>query len=379
MRLTIGYDATAALRQTAGIGRYTRQLLAALARRDDDLRYRVFACSGGPTPGHLTKLDERFRYRSVPLSDRVMNAVWHRAHLPLPVQLITGPFDLFHSPDFTLPPTLGKPTVLTVHDLAFLRIPDAAYPTLRRYLQRVVPASVSSATRVIAVSEATRRDLVELLGTREEKVTTVLEGVGPEFRPAIDHGSAWQSLGKYGLSGPYVLSVGTLEPRKNYTRLLQAFEQLRGRGVCHRLVIAGRRGWLYEPILRAVSESGENAGVQLVEPEDGDLPALYSLADIFIYPSLYEGFGLPPLEAMACGTAVACSSSSSLPEVVGDAGVLFDPFDIDDMAAAVDRLLRDDDLRRQLAARGRERAASFTWERAAEQTVRLYQEVAASA
>lgn len=379
MPATIGYDATAAVRQLAGIGRYTRQLLGALTARDDDLRYRVVYCSGGETPGRLPSLDARFRLRSIPLSDRVMNAVWHRARLPLPIQLVTGPIDLFHSPDFTLPPVPRRPTILTIHDLAFLTVPDAAYPTLRAYLERVVPRSARRAAHVIAVSENTRRDAIDYLGLPPERITTILEGVSADFRPLVNRDAAQQLLGGLGIEPPYLLAVGTLEPRKNYLTLLDAYHLLRVRGLDHRLVIAGRPGWLYQPIFQRIRALQLQDHVLFVQPADDQLRALYGLADVFVYPSLYEGFALPPLEALACGTPAACSNRSSIPEVVADSALLFDPTDPEQIAAAVERLIADAGLRRRLSASGPARARQLTWERAAKQTVDLYRNVLGNA
>jgi glycosyltransferase involved in cell wall biosynthesis len=320
-------------------------------------------------------LDGRFRVRALPLSDRLANAVWYRCRLPAPVQLVTGRFDLFHSPDFTLPPTLGKPAVLTIHDLAFLTVPDCAYPTLRSYLERVVPRSVARAAHVIAVSESTRRDVISRLGIPSNRVTTVVEGVGREFRP-LGPEDRGRGLERLGIHTPYILSVGTLEPRKNYSRLLEAYSLLRQRGLSHALVIAGGLGWLYEPIFARLRELRLERHVTFLEPDDASLVALYSAADVFVYPSLYEGFGIPPLEALACGAPVACSNTSSLPEVVGEAALTFDPLEPEQMAEAIWSILSDDALRADLRRKGPARAALFAWERAAEETVQVYRQVA---
>jgi glycosyltransferase involved in cell wall biosynthesis len=374
MPITVGFDATSAVRQTAGIGRYTRQLLAALAQLDDDTRYRLFYWGRGECNGSLPQLDRRFRVRKLPISDRVANAVWHRARAPLPVQLVVGAFDLYHSPDFTLPPVFGRPAVLTVHDLAFLRTPECAFPSLRAYLQEVVPRSVERATHVVAVSESTRRDCIELLGTPPAKVTTILEGVGPAFHPSVDPEADRVRLREAGIAGSYILTAATLEPRKNYVRLLEAFALLRARGVTHRLVIAGQPGWMFEPIFEAVRRLKLVDAVKFLRPDDRLLAALYGRADVFVFPSLYEGFGIPPLEALACGAPVACSDTSSLPEVVGDAAVLFDPLDVEAIAAGVMRLLDDRGFAQRLRILGLDRAATFTWERAAIRTHDLYLE-----
>jgi glycosyltransferase involved in cell wall biosynthesis len=377
MTLTIGYDATAAVTQTAGIGRYVRELLGAFGRRDDDFRFRMFQCGSGR--GTLPDLDGRFHLRKVPVSDRLMNAIWQRARLPLPVQALTGAIDVFHSPDFTLPPTMRTPSVLTVHDLAFLTVPDCAFPTLRAYLERVVPRSVEIATRVIAVSHSTAGDLQRLLNVPEARIVTIAEGVGKEFQPIADPRPAHARLREMGLEGSYILAVGTLEPRKNYVRLLEAYALLRDRGATERLVIAGRRGWLYEPVFERLSELRLEEHVTMLSPTDADLPMLYGMCSLFVFPSLYEGFGIPPLEALACGAVVACSNASSMPEVVGDAAVMFDPTDVAEMVEVMQRALRDEALRERLSGLGPRHAARFTWDGAAERTASVYREVAAGA
>ena len=372
MPITVGYDATSAVHQSAGIGRYTRQLLEALNALDDGTHYKLFYCARGPSNGGLPELDARFSVRPVPVSDRLANVVWHRARVPLPVQVLIGRFDVFHSPDFTLPPVAGRPTVLTVHDLAFLRTPQCAFPTLRAYLERVVPRSIRRATRVIAVSESTRRDCIDLLGVSPDKISTVHEGVSAVFRPPSDPDADRLHLRTMGIECPYILSTGTLEPRKNYERLLQAFAVLRARGDDRVLVVAGRPGWLYEPIHETVRRLKLTDCVTFVTPNDRDLRRLYGAADAFVYPSLYEGFGIPPLEAMACGAPVICSSTASLPEVVGDAAVTFNPYDVEEIADAMRSVLEDPLVARRLRRQGIERAASFTWERAATGTLDVY-------
>ena len=371
MRLTIGFDATAAARQSAGIGRYTRELLRALPGAAPNDRFRVFYCAGGASAGELPHTPANVSMRALPLSDRVMNAVWHRLRLPLPVQLVTGGFDLFHSPDFTIPPVMRRPTVLTVHDLAFRVVPECAFPTLRAYLEEAVPRSVARAGHIIAVSESTRRDLMFRLGVEPDRVTTVLEGVDARFSPAEDNPADIASIARLGLTSPFLLATGTLEPRKNYVRLLEAYALLRQRGYTVPLVIAGRRGWLFEPIFLRVDQLSLSEHVRFVEPNDAELVALYRRAEALIFPSLYEGFGLPPLEAMSCGTPVASSRSSSMPEVVGDAALLFDPSNVQEMSAAMEHVLSDEGLRARLKLAGPERARSFTWERAARETVDL--------
>jgi glycosyltransferase involved in cell wall biosynthesis len=369
--MRVGIDYTAAVRQGAGIGRYTRELVGALLETREPGRahaYTLFAATGGlpDGPARIPSFPG-VRRRSVNLSDEWMARLWHRARLPIPVELLTGRLDVFYSPDFVLPPTLpGTRTLLTVHDLSFLHYPDHFVPKLVRYLERVVPRSVARADRVLADSQATRSDLVQHLDVAPHKVEVLYSGVDARFRPQPEPGERERVRARYGLGErPYVLAVGTLQPRKNYTGLIRAFGRLpTTRQV--RLVIAGGRGWLHEPIEAEVAR--HSGRVQLLGfVEDGDLPALYRGAELFAFPSFYEGFGLPVLEAMACGVPVVCSNVSSLPEVAGDAALAVDPHDEAALVEALRRGLEDAERRRGMVERGLEQAARFTWDRAAHQ------------
>jgi glycosyltransferase involved in cell wall biosynthesis len=285
---------------------------------------------------------------------------------------------LFHAPGFVLPLFNSLPGVVTVHDLAYLLYP-AHFPTKRRhYFQWLVPPSLRRARRIITVSENSKRDLCRLLAVPEEKVRVIYNGVEPQFRVATQPALVERVRAKYELPPKIVLSVGVLEPRKNLERLVQAFALLRQRGIEHRLVLVGAAGWGYENLLRLPRELGLDDAVRFLGfVSQADLPLLYNAADLFVYPSLYEGFGLPALEAMACGTPVVVSHVSSLPEVVGDAGVLVDPHSVEGIAEAIYRCLRSDGLREELREAGLKQAARFSWHEAARQTLQVYREVLA--
>jgi len=380
MGLRVGFDATSAVRQGGGIGRYTRELLRALAAADTASDYRLFFASRSvfhPLPS----LPSNFRVTHLPLDDIWLVRVWQRARLPLPVNWLTGPIDLFHSPDFTLPPVRrGTRTLLTVHDLSFIRDPESATPVLRDYLNAVVPRSVARADHVLADSQATRADLVELYRTPAEKISVLYSGVHESFQPVTDLAAvrARYSLG----DAPFVLAVGTLQPRKNYVRLIQAFaaiSNLQPRTSNLHLVIAGDKGWRYDAIFAEVEKLGLRDRVLFPGfVADADLPALYSAARVLAYPSIYEGFGLPMLEAMACGTPVVTSTASCMPEVAGDAALLVPPTDVDALAAALDRALTDEALRADLIAKGRARARQFSWAKSAQQLLEIYHAVCAA-
>jgi glycosyltransferase involved in cell wall biosynthesis len=260
--------------------------------------------------------------------------------------------------------------VVTIHDLSFLFFPHSFRSLRRSYLRVFARMSVRRARRVIAVSESTRRDLVEIYGISPAKIDVVHNGVDASFRPLpADQVAAFRQ--QRGLPDRFVLFVGTLEPRKNIVRLIEAYARLPKERPP--LLLVGGKGWFYDEIfgrVAALDLTGEVHFAGFVPAED--LPFWYNAADLFVYPSMYEGFGLPPLEAMACGTAVITSTASSLPEVVGKAGQLVDPTDTDALTATMEQVLGDRDLQQQMQAAGLVQARSFSWEKAARQTVDSY-------
>jgi glycosyltransferase involved in cell wall biosynthesis len=370
----IGIDYTPAYEQGGGIGRYVRELIGALAQVDHSTAYRLFV-AGAQRAALPAPPGPNFTWRPTRLSPKWAARLWHRARVPIPVETMTGPILLFHATDFTLPPTLPiTRTLLTVHDLSFVRAPETASPTLRAYLDRVVPRSVRRADHILADSEATKADLIALYGTAPEKISVLLSGVSEAFQPVTDAAQRQAIRDKYKIGpAPYILSVGTVQPRKNYERLIRAFAALPPELSAYHLVIAGGRGWLQDSIYGAVDAL--NLGERVIFTgfaEDADLPTLYSAAAAFAYPSLYEGFGLPILEAFRCETPVLTSQNSSLSEVAGTAAVIVDPYAIDSIAGGLTRILTDQVLRRQLIAAGRAQSAAFTWDRAARQLRDIY-------
>jgi glycosyltransferase involved in cell wall biosynthesis len=378
----IGIEYTAAVSQRAGIGRLVRNQIRALADLDAGQNQYVLLY---PRLAHAQPDDfpnaPNFTRHEVPLPERWLTIAWHRAQVPFAADWLTGPVDLFHSPDFVLPPLRKARGILTVHDLAFLMRPECAHPHLRAYLEGVVPRSVRRARFVIADSENTRNDVVVLLGAKAEDVEVVPGGVDERFRPVADPDllKRARTFAKVG-DAPFIVAVGVLEPRKNLTTLMDAFALLKARGDLpdHKLVLGGGRGWLYEGIFAHHAESPVRDDILFpgFVPDDL-LPALYSAADVLAFPSLYEGFGLPILEAMACGTPVVSSNTSCLPEVAEGAALMVDPERAEDLAESLLRLIADSDLRTDLRAKGLERAARYTWQAAAEKLFDVYQRVAA--
>ena len=401
-RITIDY--TPAVHQGAGIGRLTRELIQALLRQRADHKFSLFVMGKPPADVPLSNImhTAHLPLRVGPYTDRWLYRLWFKANVPLPVQLWSGAADLYHATDFVLPPLRhGLPSVLTVHDLSFERDPASAPPRLIPFLKKVVPASAQRASHIVADSHATARDLIELYGISPDKITVIHSGVSARFAPY--GGTMYEErrrafvLKKHKIGdAPFVLTVGTLQPRKNHLRLVQAFAKLVKGGVASgerylstlhapssTLVISGGKGWLYDDVLAEVKRLGIEERVKFIGfVDDAELPHVYRAARAFAFPSIYEGFGLPLLEAMASGVPVVSSNTSSLPEVVGPstssgqaAGLMVDPLDVDALAAALDTALHDDAWREQAIAQGLARASEFTWPRAAEQLLGVYETV----
>lgn len=371
----IAIDYTPAYEQGGGIGRLVRDLITALARQDATTKYRLFV-SGALDASLAQPPGDNFEWRATRISPQWLARIWHRANLPLPVESFVGSVDLYHATDFVLPPTQrSTKTIVTVHDLSFVRVPDAATPRLKAYLDTVVPRSVHRADHVIADSSATRHDLIDLYDLPESKVSVLLSGVHPRFKRTLERADEVRQ--RYGIPArPYIFSVGTVQPRKNYERVVLALQRLRENGLDVGLVIAGGKGWLDGPLFQMLEASKMKEVVHLIGfANDADLPTLYSDAICLAFPSLYEGFGFPVLEGMACGTPVVTSNVSSLPEVAGNAALLVDPYDVDGISDALSSVIQDSSLRSDLVRLGYEQVARFTWANAAQQLRDLYTNV----
>ncbi len=379
----IGIDASrVAVAARTGTEHYTYELLAALARRDRASRYTLYC---NQPPAALPPLGPNFALRRIPFP-----RLW--THARLSAELILHPPDVLFVPAHVLP--LGAPlrrrprTVVTIHDMGYLHFPEAHTRAQLIYLRLSTLWSARAADRVIAISRATRDDLVRYAGVRPEKITVIYHGLSERFRPVENPELIRATRARYGIGERYFLYLGTVQPRKNLERLIEAFASLGDRrwglgvgaatpdshppSLIPQLVIAGKKGWLTEAIERRAAELGLSGRVIFTGyVPDADVPALLSGALAFVFPSLYEGFGMPVLEAMACGAPVLAANTSSLPEVAGDAALLVAPTDIAAIAAALARLAAEPGLRDDLRARGLARAAEFTWDRCAAQTLEV--------
>jgi len=376
MRIT--FDLSPAVHHHAGLGRYAHELLSAMVAIDTEDSFDVlyYTPNGAERPDPpLDRLPARqVRLSAKPWRMSVLTANY--TGLAMDRWLHSG--DVFHATDHLLPALRRSASVFTVHDLIYLFYPEYHLRLNRWFLTLMLPRFLKAADAIIAVSENTRRDAARLMGVPAEKMTVIYEGVNPAYRPIADPAVLAAVRARYYLPERFLLFFSTIEPRKNLLMLLEAYRALLDRSpAAPDLAVAGRKGWLFQPVFERVTALGLEQRVHFTDwIDEADAPALMNAAEVFLYPSLYEGFGLPPLEAMACGVPVLCSDASSLPEVVGQAGLLLPPRDTAAWVQALERLLADPALGLALRGRGLAQAKKFTWEAAARQTLAVYHQAA---
>ena len=361
--------------RAAGIHQYIEGLLTALAPLPE---VRVVAFASDPGARRALPREIEVRPAGGSAKGPLRRIAWEQ--LALPVQLARSGAGLYHGAAYAMPAGATVPSVVTVHDLSFFRMPETLPAARAFYLRMATRVAARRASALIAVSSFTASELRDVLGVPPERIHVVHNGVAAEMRPAspsdVARYVAWQ-----GLPERFILAVGTLQPRKNLTVLLDAYAIRRGSGDdLPPLVVVGAPGWGDTDVVAAARARGVGHRVHVAGfVPRSDLPLLYSAAAVFAYPSRYEGFGLPVLEAMACGTPVVAADAASLPEVAGSAAVLVDPTDAAAWAAALRGVLEDPKARTALVARGLERAKAMTWRHSALATARLYRSVAAAA
>lgn len=370
--MKIAIDISQIVYEGTGVARYTRELVRHLVRLEKNTQYLLFA-------GTWRKQDVLERYvkefsgmnhvsaRILPLPQSIGTFLWNRLHI-LPLERCIGPFDLLHSSDWIQPPTRAK-KVTTIHDLVIMKYAETSHPTIVSNQERRLHWVRQECDGIITDSQSTSQDVVDYLHIPKEKLHVAYPGIDSVYQS-----STGQDISRvereYNLSSRYILSVGTQEPRKNIQRLLAAYVQLREdmpKGVMiPELVLVGNQGWS--------EKVHADAGIRMLGfVPDADLPALYSRAMAFVYPSLYEGFGFPVLEAMAAGCPVLASDRGSLKEVAGDAALLIDPEDTEDISNKLLRVANDEEVRKELIKKGKEQAARFTWERTAADVFHVYE------
>ena len=361
--------------RAAGLSKHIGDLITALLDQPDDTHYTLFTGPGARNapPGFAQSPRAQVQASRWPTLQPEVRIAWEQTVLP--VVAVRAGLDLLHCPVLVQPLLCPVPTVITVHDLIFLRYPDR-FPRLKRlYLTALAGASLRRARRIIAVSTATKRDLTALLGIAPGRITVVPNGVDlARFTPQPP-AAVVAFRRAHDVPDRSILYLGTLEPRKNLPTLLRAYAAVRAELGDVPLLIGGGKGWFYDEIFRVVRELGLDDGRAvrfLGYVPDADLPMWYNSATVFVYPSEYEGFGLPALEALACGLPVIAADRSALPEVVGDAGLLVDPHSVAALAAALRAVLTDTALATRLRAAGPQQAAHFPWTRAAHETLAVY-------
>ena len=365
-------DVSPTAQKHAGLGRYAGEISRALAAHRPDIDLSLFYNKQGEAqlPDYLRHLPHQ--------SVNVGNKPWRMGVLlsqmsGWPLDKTFGAVDVFHATNHLLAHFKQAKTVYTLHDLIFLRYPEYHLLYNRVYLTFSMPRYLQAADIIITPSECSKRDAIEFYGLPEEKIKVIYEAAAPIFQPTREPERLAQVRQKYNLPDKFILHVATIEPRKNLGRLLDAFKQIWLEWPEIRLVLIGKKGWLYDEFFQKLQDLGLTEAV--IFPgyiDEADLPLCYQLAELFVFPSLYEGFGLPPLEAMACGTPVVCSNSSSLPEVIGEAGLLVEPTDTAALTEAIRRVLADDELRTELSGRALAQAQKFSWQKAGDELAAVY-------
>ncbi len=355
----------------AGIHHYIHRLLLNLPQVAPKHRYDVYLnerAMRAPHPAmhlHFTHLPTRTPFGRI---------VWEQSVLP--ISTFTDKLDLLHALAFARPVVARCPVVLTIYDMSFVRMPERFPRFQRHYLRLITRYSAQHAARIVVISQSSKDDVLKFCGVPAELVRVIYCGVDDEFHP-ISRAQVEQFRAAKGLPSHFILYLGTLEPRKNVAQLVRAYAALRRNGSDKpKLVIAGAKGWGYDDVFAAVEQSGAQSDVIFTGyVPQAELALWYNAADLFVFPSLYEGFGLPVLEAMACGTPAITSNVSSLPEVAGDAALTIAPDDTLALSEAIEHALHDTALRTQMRERSLRQAAKFSWHEAARQTAQVYSEV----
>jgi glycosyltransferase involved in cell wall biosynthesis len=366
--LRIGIDIHSIGSHKGGNETYYRELVRGLTTVPCNHEFILYYTN----PATLQQCNPNGRFSLQPIrpSSRLL-----RIPLGFPWRMRKDKLEVFHA-QYIVPPFPSCKTVVSIFDLAHERYPQFFHPLEGRALRALVRWSASRADRVVTVSHFSARDLVEMYGVKPENITVIYLAASDEFRP-MDHESCGEYVrGRYGLASPYILYAGRLQARKNLVRLVEAYSRLHRKGIREDLVLVGKRDWQADAILECVRKHGLESRVAFLGyvPRE-DLPYLYNAAKLFVYPSIFEGFGLPVVESMACGTPTITSRGSSLEEIVDDAALLVDPLSVTCIAEAMEKVLQDAALRRSLSERGLERSGKFSYRTAAEKTLAIYENV----
>ena len=372
--MRVGFDVSPIVAHRTGVGNYCYFLLKHLLEVPDPPKMLGF--SAGRAPVTLADLPIQIPHRHIPLPSRLLYEVWNWTGRPR-VDRLLGGVDVYHATNYYLPPTASSRRVVTVHDLAFIVVPEHCSPKIVRPFASGIGRFCREANAIMVYSDSTKRDIVDRLQIDPEKIVKAPMAVDEGFVP-IPYADAVTKASQFGVEPPYLLFVSTLEPRKNILGLLRIFHRVSSQ-IPHKLVLIGGMGWNTESAINArITELGLRD--RLIFPgfvPHHELPAFYCAADAFLFPTHYEGFGLPLLEALTCGCPVVTSDNSSVPEVTGDAALRANSHDVDAFANNVLRVLHDSSLRADLIAKGKRHATNFSWSRCAEITLGVYKNLAA--
>jgi glycosyltransferase involved in cell wall biosynthesis len=373
--MKIGIDISLTIGEKAGVGYYSANLVEALAKIDKKNQYVLypfFYYIYHPDFKKAVKIRQKnfhLHYENVP--KWMVDLLWNSR---IPKKWILGGVDILHSTTFCAPQDHYGKLIVTIYDLSFLTLPECHNEANRQHCLKGTIDAIAYADAIIMISHHAKSELLKYFEVDEEKVKVVHLAARDDFIP-VNKVEQEKVLAKYQIPRDFIFTVGTFEPRKNIKTLVEMYLELPEKVKnSHPLVIAGGKGWLHSDLDKLISQNPELVRYIGYIP-DKDLPALYSAASVFVYPSLYEGFGLPILEAMACGAPVITSSTSSMPEVSGDAAILFDPADPPQLKSALVTMIENEDLRAQLRKKGFENVRRFSWEKAARETLKIYQEI----
>jgi len=368
--LRIGIDTSSVSHSKAGVGCYTKNLYSELSKKRFNNEFLLFNL----------KETSPVKNKKRRIIKKIIGALKYMARdqIILPMIIRLNGINLFHSPAFICPLIKTSKVIITIHDLAYMLYPDKFINSYRRYLQFWVPISIKIADKIITDSVCSKNDIMRCLKVPESKIEVVYLGKSEKFKQINNLNIIEEFKNRYGLKDDFILYVGTIEPRKNISTLIKAYKKLVDSNSQQpiKLVIAGAKGWKYSDIFKLIDEYKLNDDI--IFPghiPDEELPILYNCAKLFVYPSIYEGFGLPVLEAMACGVPVITSNTSSLPEIVKDAGIMIPPMDEQELSEAIKKVLSNKPLRESLIQKGLKRAEYFSWEKTAQNTLAIYNKV----